>query len=56
VFERGVIVLPQYRPWLLRILGAIDDLLFRLRAPQVLDVVAIATIVALAVWIIALVV
>lgn len=55
VFEPGVIVLPQYRPWPLRMLGAIDDLLFRLGAPQVLDVLALAAVVALAAGVIGLV-
>lgn len=47
-------VKPQYRAWPLRALGALDDLLYRLRAPHVLVVVPvllmIAALFALAWW------
>jgi hypothetical protein len=39
VFEPDVVVLPQYRPLPLRVLGRIDDALYGLKAPHVLDVV-----------------
>lgn len=47
VLEPGVEVLPQYRPWLLRAFGWVDDALFAVGAPHVLTVVAIALVLAL---------
>lgn len=55
VFEPEVAVLPQYRPWLLRALGAIDDVLFRLGGPHVLHVLAalVGVAVLASVWLLA---
>lgn len=38
VFEPGVVVFEQYRPPLLRWIGAIDDLLYRIGDPHLLSV------------------
>jgi hypothetical protein len=48
VLEPSVKVLPQYRPWPLRALGSADDLLFRVGAPHVLQVIGTAALVGLA--------
>lgn len=44
--EPGVSVIPQHRPALLRALGRIDDLLFLVRAPHLMDVLLAGAIVA----------
>jgi uncharacterized protein with NAD-binding domain and iron-sulfur cluster len=45
VFEPSIRVLPQYRPLWLRTLGAIDNALYAVRAPNVLDVALAALLV-----------
>jgi hypothetical protein len=50
VFEPDVKVLGQYRPWWLLLLRSVDNALYRLNAPNVLDVTLIAAIVAAASW------
>ncbi len=55
VFEPSVKVLAQYRPWWLSILRTLDNLLYRLGAPNVLDVgliAAAAAVGAYALWLI----
>jgi hypothetical protein len=42
VFEPDVEVLPQYRPWLLRAIAAVDDALYAMGAPHVLVCAALA--------------
>lgn len=44
LLEPQVPVLSQYRPTALRMLGALDDMLYRIGAPHVLDVLAGALI------------
>ncbi len=46
-FEPGVKVFPQYRPWYLRATGAVDDALFSIGGPQIIDIVLIAGAVAI---------
>ena len=41
VVEPDVTVIPQHKPAVLRRLGRIDDYLYRLRAPQILDLLAL---------------
>ena len=50
VFEPSVKVLGQYRPWWLLLLQSLDNALYRLNAPNVLDVTLIAAIVAGVLW------
>src|SRR5664279_3765096 len=50
VFEPSVKVLGQYRPWWLLLLRSLDNVLYRLNAPNVLDVTLIAAIVAGVLW------
>ena len=47
VFEPDVTVLRQYRPWPLRWLGSLDDVLYRLGAPHVLHVLPGILLIAL---------
>ena len=47
LIEPEVRVLPQYRPGWLRLLGALDDLLFRLGAPHVLVVLPSVVVVGI---------
>lgn len=49
VIEGDVVVLPQYRPTLLRFLGAVDDGLFAIHAPHVLDMILGAAVVAVSI-------
>ena len=51
VFEPSVKVLGQYRPWWLLLLRSLDNLLYRLNAPNVLDVILIAAIIAAVLWV-----
>jgi hypothetical protein len=55
VFEPSVKVLGQYRPWWLSMLRSVDNVLYRLHAPNVLDVTLIAAIGALAVYLAAII-
>lgn len=54
VIEPGVAVLPQYRPWWLRGINAIDDLLFSFGLPNMFSVglfiAAIIVVLAAAMW------
>ncbi|MBC7429410.1 MAG: FAD-dependent oxidoreductase [Bacteriovorax sp.] len=38
IFESNVKIIPQYRPLIFKILSAVDDILFILRLPNILDV------------------
>lgn len=55
LIEPDVVVLPQYKPKWLRLLGAIDDLLYRIGAPHVLDVLLVALLVGFAVVLLAVI-
>lgn len=50
VFEPSVKVLGQYRPWWLLLLRSLDNALYRLNAPNVLDVTLIAASIAGVLW------
>lgn len=45
VFEPRVPVLSQYRPWWLRAFGALDNCLYAMGAPNILDVLLCTSIV-----------
>jgi hypothetical protein len=47
LLEPDVVVLPQYRPWPLRLLGALDDVLYRVHGPHVLVVLAVVAVLLL---------
>lgn len=51
VCEPSVKVLRQYRPWWLLLARSLENLLYRLNAPNVLDVALMATIIAGGLWV-----
>ena len=47
VIEPSVVVIPQYKPLILRAIGAVDDILFAIHAPHILDIVMSILVLAI---------
>lgn len=47
IFEPQVQIIPQYRPFLLKMLWELDDVLFFLKLPNILDVIGIFIIISI---------